>query len=299
MKAAACIYVRNERHDILEWILHHIAIGFDTVLLMDNNSEDGTLDVATSAARLHDVRVGTWTETGSVSQRRCYDHLLQKYGREFDWMAFIDADEFILPLRDHSIKTFLATVSDHAAVALNWAIFGTSGHVGPPSGLVLENFLRRAHDEFLSNRHVKSIVRPSLTAGAVNPHMFNLHGQRIDEKGRFRSDYVDANAQTVIWSEQQGIIAGDPDLSICRVNHYYTRSQYHFDEKERRKTWRDPESALEQFEYNDRNDIRDTSATSFANAVNALADQIRPRPRFVPSQYGALPEVPFGNRRHR
>ena len=146
---------------------------------------------------------------------------------------------------------------------------------------------------------MKSIVRPGLTSSNIHPHLFLLSSGPPDD-GR-RQGYIDASGRPVQWSGTPGIIAGMPDLSICRVNHYYTRSREHFRRKIQRKRWRDPRRAQEEFAYNDRNDAEDLVALRYVAKVRALMRAIAARspaapaqahvPRYAPP-YGALPVLP-------
>ena len=59
-------------------------------------------------------------------------------------------------------------------LGVNWLLFGSSGHLTPPVGLTIENYLRRAEKTHEINRHVKSIIQPAKTAstGGSAHHFF-------------------------------------------------------------------------------------------------------------------------------
>jgi hypothetical protein len=57
MKVAVCLMVRDEADDIASWLAWYHLLGFDTCIVYDDHSTDGTWDVLCAAARVQDVRV--------------------------------------------------------------------------------------------------------------------------------------------------------------------------------------------------------------------------------------------------
>jgi hypothetical protein len=61
---------------------------------------------------------------------RAYNDCITRFAHRHRWLAFIDMDEFIVfheqPARD--INTFMARYEAYGGLALNWVIFGSSGH---------------------------------------------------------------------------------------------------------------------------------------------------------------------------
>ncbi len=131
-------------------------------------------------------------------------------------MAFIDADEFLVPKGAASIPEALAPLGDARNVSLPWHMFGRSGHLEAPEGGVLANYLRRAADPMSDVRGVrafKCIVDPChLTAVRVHSmetdgsaRSVNDRGEAADEKDRARPGFYSADR--------------------LQLNHYYTRSE--------------------------------------------------------------------------
>jgi glycosyltransferase involved in cell wall biosynthesis len=268
MKSAVCLIVRNEARDIAEWIAFHALVGFDTQIIFDNGSDDGTAAIVKSAAGLHDIRYHHWTDSSQRSQVLAYEAACAAYKLEFDWIAFIDSDEFLVPSADETINTFLARYEGWSGIALNWAIYGANGHDDFPDGLVLDSFTRRADASFFPARHVKSIIRPGFAARCLNPHCFDLSGDRL-------GSYCDVHGRTMQWwpaPEQGGILPGvslePPDYTICRVNHYFTRSRAHWAAKLRRGYPSDVaiRRMAEFIEY-DRNEVADPIARRYLPAL--------------------------------
>jgi glycosyltransferase involved in cell wall biosynthesis len=216
MKAAACVVVRNEQNILPEWIAYHLVAGFDAAIVFDNCSTDATPDIVRSAGQHGDVRLFDWPFTHGRRQTDAYVAACREFAGEFDWMALIDADEFLLPMRHRTVKQWLSQeVFDKAdAIAVNWAMFGSSGHETIPEGLVMENYCRRAWDNHGPNRHTKAIVRPGALKAMPNPHAVEVTGATVDALG-----------EPVVWGERHGLAKQVVGLKECRINHYFTRSR--------------------------------------------------------------------------
>jgi hypothetical protein len=131
-------------------------------------------------------------------------------------MAFIDADEFLVPRRAATIPEALAHLGAARNLSLPWHMFGRSGHVAAPEGGVLRNYLRRARDPMSEVRGVrafKCIVDPChLTA-------LRVHSMETDGSGRTCND---AGLEV---EERARARPGFYSAEHLQLNHYYTRSE--------------------------------------------------------------------------
>jgi hypothetical protein len=144
-------------------------------------------------------------------QLPAYRHFLANHAARFEWAAFIDLDEFLLPLTDAAVPDLLARIGDASAVLVQWRVFGPSGWERRPPGLAIEAYDRRAPDDAPVNRHVKTILRCADALDvAENPHEFRLRGWTCDPLGR-------PVPNTAIQSE--------PCHAGLVLNHYQTRSR--------------------------------------------------------------------------
>ena len=278
MKSAICLIVRNEVRDIAEWMAFHKVAGFDTQIIFDNRSDDGTAEIVKTAAARLDIRYHLWPHSGPDSQVLAYEAACDAYKREFDWIAFVDSDEFVVIAGGESVNRYLARFEDWSGIALNWAIYGSDGHVEFPQGLVLESFTRRARPDFFPARHVKSIIRPSFAARCLNPHCFDLRGHSL-------GSYATPRQKPMQWwpaPELGGILPGVsldvPDYGTARVNHYFTRSRAHWLAKLKRGYPSDIAiRKLAEFDEYDRNEVLDGVSTGIIAAVRGEIGYIDPR----------------------
>jgi hypothetical protein len=148
---------------LLEWIAYHRALGIEAFLLADNGGDDGTSELLQKLER-HQV-VGRIDWTGEKYFQLAFLRQAIELGRLFDSGLFlIDVDEFLRPLDGvlsiaDLARSWMAD-PEIGAVAINWAIYGSSGRQNAGEGLVIERFTRRAPQDFHINQHVKSFIRP-------------------------------------------------------------------------------------------------------------------------------------------
>lgn len=240
MSLAIAVIARNEEAIIGEWIAHHLHVGFDKILVYDNGSEDNTRKIVAEAAEQQPVELISWTRTGADFQDSAYADALERTRGVSDWLALLDADEFLSPGAGLTVAVVLDSVEDADAVGVNWAIFGSGGRDEPASGLVTETYLMRSAADFMPNNHVKSIVRPTASTRTINCHMAEVSGR-----------YVDPCGQPIDWAED-GVTTAVRGWDRLKVNHYFVRSRADWERKVRRG-YRDMDRAMELFDTYDQN----------------------------------------------
>jgi len=221
---AVALIVRNEARHIREWAAFHQRAGVRRFLIYDNGSTDGTIDIL-RATLPDEVRVVVpwrqvfsdgWLGREIHNQVLAYAHAASNFGGSVRWMAFIDADEFLVPKQAPTIPEALAHLGDAANLSLPWHMFGRSGHVEPPGGGVLTNYLRRARDPMSDVRGVRAfkvIVDPChMTAARV-------HSMETD------GSFLTANDKGVSVEEKERMKPGFYSVDHLQLNHYYTRSE--------------------------------------------------------------------------
>jgi glycosyltransferase involved in cell wall biosynthesis len=259
-KVGLCMCVKNEVFRISEWIAYHSLLGFESIIVYDNMSTDGTREILERFSDVLNVTVVEWNRSDRMYQMDAFRDAIVRFGHKFDWMGFIDSDEFVV-LHEHScISEFVRNYKNASAIVLNWALFGSSGHLTRPNGLLIEEFKFRAKPEERRARHVKSFIRVSdfIDVGP-NPHVFNVRGRTVD---------VLHNPPE--W-EELGITAGSAIYEVCQINHYFLKSL----EEWRAKMLRgypdqnlgviDEARIIAEFRSFDRNDISDDSALLLAD----------------------------------
>ena len=260
MKVAVCLLARDEGRNLLEWMAYNLVLGFDEIIIYDNDSIDGTRELVERARRTDPrIRYCAWPDVrGHAPQSRAYKHALKR--TDADWVAFIYADEFIV-LRDHArIGDYLAGFdASIGAVCLQWRIFGSSGHQTHSNDLVIRRFARCAATY---NRKFKSIVRRSSVA-SMGVHIAILSC----------GTYVTANGNQI--DPRCRIRPFPPDGQAASINHYLLKSVEDYQAKAARGDGhRAPESPMKRSKFTpafwnrfDRNETEDRAICRLIPAV--------------------------------
>lgn len=215
---ALCGIVRNEVKSILEWLAHYKALGVDEFLIYDNDSNDGTEVILQALDEAGEVIYLDWPHAVALwPQRRAYEHA--RRWAQAEWLAFFDADEFLVLHQHDSIGAFLQRFDDDvAAVAVNWVIFGSDGQARYRPQPVTQRFGDALPQGATWNRVVKSIGRRRrLTWTGIH---------RVDPgQGR----YVTASGAVAEFDGR--IRTRTADTGTATLNHYIIKSLEEFEEK--------------------------------------------------------------------
>ena len=165
--AALCCIAKDEDLFLHEWVAYHALLGFERIIIYDNCSAVPITQLLGPWASHPAVTV--YRNAAESNQQAVYTDCWERHGHEFKWIAFLDADEFLRLNETPDVRLFLAEFEPYAGVAINWRMFGASGHTATPQGLVLANYTACLGDEL----HTKAIVQPALVNAYANPHAFH------------------------------------------------------------------------------------------------------------------------------
>lgn len=207
-----CAIAKDETPFLREWVAYHHLIGFERIFIYDNDS--GTPVRDTVADMYESDMVETYTIPGAQRQLVAYNHCLRHHGRECEWLAFLDLDEFLVLRGENDARIFCGGYEAYAGIVVNWNVFSSSGHLARPAGLVMENYRESLGPDVT----VKSIVRPAVTDKPLSPHHFI-----------FRSGFA-------VTTDGIPVAGGYAPIATDKavVNHYIYRSQQDYEDKMRR-----------------------------------------------------------------
>ncbi|WP_215750593.1 MULTISPECIES: glycosyltransferase family 2 protein [unclassified Gluconobacter] len=267
MKVAVVAIVRDEVSDILWWLGWYVSLGVDTIIIFDDGSKDGTDRVITDAACVHDIRLYRIDSDGGSHierQKQVYLEALEHLKGEFDWVGFLDADEYVFFPSHKTIHQFLSEMDDDVgAVGINWCNYGSSGHVIKPRAPAFHAFTHHYKPEIYINRHVKSFVRPDRWSGEwCNVHYFDVAPYR----------YVNDARQDIEWSDTLGITDRIPEWKSAKVMHYQLRSMEHYVERTKRR--KDVQYGMQAFTEADYNDLYDPTPQRKTDIIRGWARNV-------------------------
>lgn len=216
-----CAIFRDEGPYLKEWIEFHRLVGVQHFLLYNHLSVDNFREVLQPYIDNKIVEVIDLTDEiesrshwGSI-QTGSYNDGLAKLSGVSKWVAFIDSDEFLYPVKKDNLNTVLKNYEKFGGVCAHWAMFGTS-HIPkiPEKVLQIEALVYRAKLDCPTNGHVKSIVRPERVSHFPNPHY-----------AIYKLGYGQVNENKVAF---EGPINKEISSNILRINHYWTRDEDYF-----------------------------------------------------------------------
>lgn len=237
---AVCAIAKNEGPYFKEWIEWHRRMGVEKFYIYDNESTDGTHKEL--SPYIESGLVDYTYFPGNRMQLAAYDDCFERHRTETRWMAVIDLDEFIVPVKDASIPDFLHRMEAFSSVEINWLVYGSGGARKREPGGVMERFKCHSLPEHRLNTHVKSIVDPRRVCTMTGCH----------EAARLSGRASDSHGQTL----KKGFRDRMPQQDVVRINHYAVRSYEEFLEKQLRGRASGTEKTVKS-EYFDRYDLND------------------------------------------
>lgn len=189
---AMCLIIANQHKDIREWVGHHHAIGANTIYVHDHRSEPPLRELLTDYIDAGIVHYTWWNRSwdnwnytqDENPQMDVYNTCMRKYRDRHQFIAFLDSDEFLvlqdrsIPSVPHLLRGMLAQ-RDFGGLAVHWRVFGSSGHLEPPQGGVLQAFTNCTFLDWDTNSLLKTIVN---TDYALRPvaHIWELNTDRVE-----------------------------------------------------------------------------------------------------------------------
>ena len=172
MKIAVCAIAKLENNYIREWVEHYKNIGFDNILLYDNNDdnddekfEDVINDyILNGFVILHNKRNQT------IDQAGIYNEAYKQYSNKYDYIAFFDIDEFLHIDEAFNIKDILLELDSKGfnMIRVNWKVFTDSYLIQVENN----NYSRNRFHEWtdINSETVKSIIKTNIPDLKITVH---------------------------------------------------------------------------------------------------------------------------------
>jgi len=230
-RSLLCAVAKNESPYIVEWLAYYkYIIGFDEIIIYNNDSYDISKDLLKSLSDHNFCVYKEWPRIDGITpQQSAYMDAIKNYSEKFEWIAFLDIDEFLV-LKDYAdIKTCLEHFANINAdsISINWLTFGSSNYDNYCINPVSKRFLYSNDPISKINRHCKSISRIS-NIDSINVHINKL----ITGSKYFHIDgtelFFDKDPNSEHISDKKYHINQAP----AQINHYQLKS---LDEYKNRK----------------------------------------------------------------
>lgn len=263
MNIAIALFLKNENQNILSWLAWHLAIGVNKFFIYDDHSTDGTYEILKAACNIYNIELEQtnpkeithfyWRQANAF-EKACRKALNQNY----DWIGFLDADEYVSLEKDLTIQDFLSRFPNYNGVSLNWRIYGNSNRVIKTKLPTYEAYNWHSNKDLGDMELTKCFIRPQdYSFEYINPHHFrtvpenyaNSYGDPILEKR--------ATSETIIWD-------------IACINHYINRSMEDYVNRIKQRLNSDLVDSTVRWNHFNRNDIYHQERKDFIIKANKI-----------------------------
>lgn len=106
MRIGMCSIQRNRGPWIREWVLFHYLMGVRYFYIGIHKTADNSAEVLEELSKYINIKNFSVSDTSFFApQQDFYQHTLDRFQHEVDWMAVIDGDEFLFPVKATPSRT--------------------------------------------------------------------------------------------------------------------------------------------------------------------------------------------------
>jgi len=251
LKVALIATAKDEGPFILEWVAFHRLVGFDPIIVFQNDSTDGTAETLIELDRLGVISYFDNPAKRGRHQIRAYVRATEhpEY-QAAEWAMAIDLDEFLnVKCGTGKVQDLIAAVPECDRVLVNWRLFGSGGYSTLSERLVTERFTRcdPAEDMAKGLMAYKTLFRTALFG---RPGVHAVHPKE-DVAGDLRT--VNGSGLPEDAFERKNFRSTDPEcLKLAQVNHYVLRDASSYLIKATRGSAHQPDRDLRESFWNRR-----------------------------------------------
>lgn len=168
---------RHENQYAPEWVEHHLSLGFDKIIIFDNNreGEERMIDILGKYVNAGKVEIIEYPEPYAMI--KAYQQAYDEIGKDYGWLMALDFDEFLTLPEGEDIHTFVQRFAHTAdVIKINWMTYGDNGLITNDGRPLQERFTTPLRGEdghtetWGENVHVKSIARCGIDLKYCDPH---------------------------------------------------------------------------------------------------------------------------------
>lgn len=229
MKVALCCIGRLENRYVVEFVEYYKNLGVDNIFIYDNNydGEEKFEDVLYKYIKNNFVIIENFRNKPNCQTYAYYD-CYNKYHKEYDYMIFVDFDEFIYLVKDKNIKEYLSrNINGYNVIQLNWKIYTDNNLIYDDGKLCLERFIKPMeiyksvkYNNCPDNYHTKCIIKCEFeNIEFENPHIIKFNKNVKVCNNNFISKQ-NINTQNAFEFNKDGTI----DYSLAYIKHFLTKT---------------------------------------------------------------------------
>ena len=170
MRVIICAIAKNENDYINEWVNHYVKLGFDHIYLFDNNEIDTErVENFIDKDLLKQVSIIDYRGVKRHHlQHYVYDWFYKHYKTTFDWLMFVDIDEFLVGI--DNIKEFLTNpkFKNYQQIRIKWQLFGDDNIVERDIKQPVLGYFKKVITDYRKSNQTKSLIRGNLPILKIN-----------------------------------------------------------------------------------------------------------------------------------
>ena len=245
-KTAICLIIKQENRYIKEFVDYYKKLNINKIFLYDNNDINGEHfeGILSNYTKLDFIEIINYRGKYKP-QFQAYNHCYTNYNKDFNWMAFFDADEYLFMRFYTDINRFLSLYKFRkcSSVLFNWKNYGDNDNLYYDPRPLQERFTKPFYfnKNNIINHYLyssgKSIVRTGLNLtwehfphylknkpicrpnGRIlenylsPPHYWSAYIKHYATKST--EEYIERIIRGTVFSKQT------PDYLIFRIKDYY------------------------------------------------------------------------------
>ena len=312
--------MKNEGPFVLEWVAHHLAVGFDEIVIVSNDCDDGSAELLSalevSGYLTHQLQIVPNGMAPQAAGVRLFEKTHKLDGK---WVLWLDADEFLnVHAGDGSLEALITEMSPADGIAINWRVFGTCGMNIWQGENITQHQTGCANRDYRPHQAVKTLFRYGQNFIKMDVHaphaasdreacfyLIDSGGLRIDQ----RSFLYDKNGQPQYRARMRNVLQPH---KLAQINHYALRSRESFAFKSMRGDGtmtaaeninRDQNNKNAKFRHNpkfwkkyDISECRDESILRYQASTTQIMKEMIKHPEIC-SAYDRCCEIFFTNRK--
>ena len=297
-QVTAVSMMKDEGPYLIEWVAHHLAVGFTDLMVYTNDCSDGTDDML---IRLEDLGLAHHRRNeipdGIKPQPSALNYAQgEPVVQHSDWVMVFDADEF-LSIRhgDGTLNDLLTATKAQGAngIVVTWRIFGSAGVVDWSRFPVTEQYLMAAPESWNKGWGVKTLFTFDADywkLGIHRPKMKTRHIKTafpdqvewLTGSGKVMEDYFKFRG----WRSITRTIGYD----WVQLNHYAVKSVDSYAIRKLRGNVNNKKDKYnsDYWSLQDRNEVRDDTMLRYSTQRNAIIAQLLTDPVLNRLHFAAL-----------
>lgn len=151
--------LKKEESYIVDFVKYHRSVGVEKFVFFDREY----FPLYELIGKEPDVEIIHFPPGNENIHQEAWGQLIKYNQGKTKWLALIDADQALVPVKTNDVKDVLRDYEDFASLQINWRAFGSSFQEKRLPGSVYERFLMTGNDDCIYNTVTQFICQPDRT----------------------------------------------------------------------------------------------------------------------------------------